>query len=273
MHRTIVYAILLIGILFSFFGCSPSARKQNADPMETVFEMEQVDQQISHYLMMIKSELALYSDGIPDTLRPRVDSLFAEKFDSADIRHGLYGYMRDAYGMDFAQRHIEELNDPVMRKIRKVNNDSTPNGINEKAQTCLQTLELNSDSVLTAEYSAIDQNDIFDSIPKVYAAISEIVYGAVAWSLRPPFQVTPEQFASRQEKLKQQTRYFLKVEPCFEILRNPSEPPAFFIKYGRLLRTKTNQDFESLKNRYLIRRMKDAGADIQSRLKGKAVSG
>lgn len=240
--------------------------------MELVFKEEQVNQQISQCMLMVKNELALYSDGIPDTLKRRVDSLFAMKFDSASIRQGLYAYMRDAYGVDVAQRHLEDLGDPVATKMRKVQNDSGQNEIMEKAQSCLQTLELNSDSVLTAEYSAIDQIAIFDSVPKVYAEVAEIVFEAVAWSLRPPFEVTPEQFTSRQEKQRQQIRYYLKLEPCIEILRNPSEPPEFFFKYGRFLRTKPNVDFEFLKNRYLIRRLKEAGADIQSSLKGKSVT-
>jgi hypothetical protein len=273
MLRAIVSACFLFCLLFSNIGCSAHLRARSADPIELVFDEEQVNQQIGQFLMNIKNELALYSDGIPDTLRPRIEALFASKFDSADFRHGLYAYMRDAYGTDLAKRHLEELDDPAVTKMRKHQNDSLTKEISEKAQSCLQTVESNSDSVLTAEYSAIDQSYLFDSIPNVYAAISEIVYGAVAWSLRSPFQVTPEQLASRQEKQGQQLRYFLKVDPCIEISRHPSEPPEFFFKYGRLLRTKSNEDFEFLKIKYLIRRLKEAGADIQSRLKGKAVAG
>lgn len=241
--------------------------------MEKVFAEEKINEQISQYLMMVKRELALYADGIPDTLKPRFDSLFALKLDSAELRQGLYGYMRDAYGIETARRHLADLQDPIAAKMRNSMNDSLTEKIVREAQSCLETLELGSDTTLSAEYAAIDGAVIFDSVPKVHIEAAAIFFDAVAWSLRPPFQVTREQFDARLSQMRQQTRYFLKLEPCIEILRNPSEPPEFFIRYGRFLRAKPNRDFETLKNGYFVRRLKEAGAEIRAQLERKAVAG
>jgi hypothetical protein len=272
MPRTTVPLIFSGCVLFSIIGCGPLTRIRKADPMERVFKEENVDQQISQYLMVVKNELALYSDGIPDTLKPRVDSIFSKKFDSTDIRQGLYRYMRDAYGMDVARRHLDDMADPVAAKIRKQSSDSLTKVVMERAQSCLKTIEIGSDSILTAEYTALDPTAIFDSVPIVYTAITKIIYETVAWTLHPPFEIAPDQFAAKQDQLGKQIQYFTKLEPCLEIQRNPSEPPEFFFKYARFLRTKPNRDFEVLKSEYLIRRFKEAGAEIKTSLQGKTVA-
>lgn len=248
--------------LLAFQACVSATSKNTS--LEKVFALEKVNSQVGGYLRMVKTEVASYSDGFPDSSQGKIDSAFARSLDSARICQSLFEFMSKNYTQ--AEAHLRDLGSEVNTAVRKRMDDSLTPEFIAGTQDCMQTIEQGTDPELKRIYDYMGPMVLADTAAMVYSAIQRLVYVSLVPVLKPLFRPTSEQFQKKVEDTRNAFENFARLGPCITLQKFKTEKASFFKDYGISLHTKDNVDFESLKSRFLADYFNDASKGIRGEI-------